>query len=374
MDDWVSNRLMTKQQAEKIANYEGPKKKDSWITYGFFTLGIVVSSVGTISLIAANWQNIPDFVKLLTDFLLLFLIALGTYIAWKKKNPLFFESLLLLYLLFCLASIGLIAQIYHTGGEPYQALLLWSLMTFGVALASDKFIAPCLWVIGFFTGVSGFFSSFFMLEPFFGAEVVVHMTIPLLGVGLIGACESFSQPKKIQVKVLKYLVLIYALKALLLIEMSARWALEKKELVSLDILSFTPTYVLVIVSVVIIERVLNYKRAQKTLLFLALVFYLLPFHLYFFQIIEPKTAYAACTVLVLTCMALFFAGLGLQRLFQTFLALVGLRFLAVYFEIFGNLAVTGLGLIICGILILSLVTIWHKGRKRITTLAERFFS
>ncbi len=79
-------------------------------------------------------------------------LAVVTYQAHKKGRPIVFEVFLISLMIICLASIGLISQIYHTGGKFYEALLFWSLITAGIAAASKKFFAPFLWATLFFTG------------------------------------------------------------------------------------------------------------------------------------------------------------------------------------------------------------------------------
>jgi len=64
---------------------------------------------------------------------------------------------------------------------------------------------------------------------------------------------------------------------------------------------------------------------------------------------------------------LFFAALawasaeaGEERVFRGFTALIGLRILAVYVEVFGSLLTTGLGLVAGGLLTLALVWLWRR--------------
>ena len=87
---------------------------------GAFTIG-----VGLISVVAANWGDIPRLVKLLA---MLGLFGANAYgLVWARSQPYRWvtDALALGYFVLTLASIALVGQTYQLGGEPYQALLLW---------------------------------------------------------------------------------------------------------------------------------------------------------------------------------------------------------------------------------------------------------
>jgi uncharacterized membrane protein len=153
LKEWVSLGFINPDQAKRIRDYESARPESSWILSGLLILGAVIVGIGVISLIAANWNEIPDALKLGADFALLAVLALATLQSWETKKAIQFEVLLLSFLILCLASIGLISQIYHTGGKLYQALMLWSLITFAAALAARQMFVPFMWVGAFLTGI-----------------------------------------------------------------------------------------------------------------------------------------------------------------------------------------------------------------------------
>ena len=77
---------------------------------------------------------------------------------------------------------------------------------------------------------------------------------------------------------------------------------------------------------------------------------------------------AAGTIFILGLFAIFLASEKRRALFQWLLFLVGARFLILYFQVIGNLAMTGIGLIISGLVVIGITVIWNKHRK---TLAEK---
>lgn len=170
IEEWVRADLLNREAADSILAYEDRQPASSWILSGFLVLGAVTVGIGIISLIAANWEAIPDSVKLATDLILLSALAYAIFKTHVENKPLYFEMYLVAFQITCLASIGLISQIYNTGGKAWQALLLWSMITAGVAIASKKAFVPFIWATGFFAGVINGTFEIEMLKSFYNGQ------------------------------------------------------------------------------------------------------------------------------------------------------------------------------------------------------------
>jgi hypothetical protein len=59
-----------------------------------------------------------------------------------------------------------------------------------------------------------------------------------------------------------------------------------------------------------------------------------------------------------------------NRLFDLATVVIALRFIVIYFEVFGSLTTTGIGLIVSGLVIIGIGVAWNRGRKRIKGLVE----
>jgi hypothetical protein len=70
-------------------------------------------------------------------------------------------------------------------------------------------------------------------------------------------------------------------------------------------------------------------------------------------------------IATLLLLSFLFAVLSYQRLFNLCVNLIGLRFLIIYFQVFGSLATTGIGLIVSGLIIIGAVVVWYKSRKKV---------
>jgi hypothetical protein len=60
------------------------------------------------------------------------------------------------------------------------------------------------------------------------------------------------------------------------------------------------------------------------------------------------------------------ARLRRRRLFKALTIAIALRFIFAYFEAFGSLALTGLGLVVSGGLILAVALAWDRARRKVT--------
>jgi len=121
---WQEAGIIDATTAERIIAHERRASRPVLLLaiagLGAFTIG-----VGLISVIAANWGDIPRFVKLLAMLGLFGANACGLVWARGRPSRWITDALALGYFALTLASIALVGQTYQLGGEPYQALLLW---------------------------------------------------------------------------------------------------------------------------------------------------------------------------------------------------------------------------------------------------------
>ncbi len=369
---WVELGFIDQSQANKIKQYEDTEPQGSWILFGLLVLGVAIVGIGVISLIAANWYDIPDMVKLGVDFAMLILLAALIMRAQANDHVLQFEILLLSFMILCLASIGLISQIYNTGGELYQALMLWSLITLPVAYVARHYVnhivIPFIWLGGFFAAFMWTAYYSLSLIPFFQENIyAILMVIPLFCafLSLFGEKINFSKHYVRAAQDWFFLTGLIALVAVELRDISYHHT---------EVLNLTPYmagYLFALLTAFVIAVSTYYNTAQKIVLALALGAFLLPFH-FSNMMVHSDFAYAATTILALTLMAVFVASVHRRGLFQWLLFFVGVRFLVLYFQALGGLAMTGLGLIVSGIFIISMAVLWSKYRRAIGSWAERW--
>jgi len=369
LNDWVSNNLISREQAEGIRQHEANAPGSSWVLYSFLILGATIIGIGFISLIAANWDDIPDAVKLGVDFLLLIGLAVGIHHTWEKKKSIQFEVLLVCFLILCLASIGLISQIYHTGGKLYQALMLWSLITVGVPIISQRSFGPFLWVSGFLTALICTAFTNPTLEPLFEDNFsAVYMAVPLLSAVLAMLSKKYLGEVGLT-RSLNLWTLFGFIMALFVVDFGVDEYSRHLNYGESGFLAYLPSYILAAFAILGVAAHSIYTRPQKTLLMVFLAIYFLPFH-FIFVTKDADVLYAFFTIIALGLLAIFLASRQQRKFFQVLLGVVGIRFLILYFQAFGGLAMTGFGLILSGGLIIGMVVYWNKYRVQMATWSE----
>ncbi len=365
ISEWVSKGIINNTQAEAITTYENSKESKSWAIYGVLGLGAIVIAIGIISVIAANWELFPGYVKIINNFLLLIATAGATYYAFIKNKEVVFEALLLFFILLCLASIGLISQVYHTGGHLYQALLIWSVITFSVMMSTRHFLVAFIWVIGFFAGL-----SFLATEATFMDSVFLKSTRPIvLCFPYISAILALIFMKFPKYSAQKNAFWVYGLVSLVLGLFSFEVAYSGNLRSYGALTPIVPGAVLGGVAIVAAYFSQFFKRNRLVLISVIAVLYFIAFVSAFYFKVDKVIA-AVLTILTLLALSLFLASYGYRKTFQFILSLVGIRFLVLYFQAFGGLAATGIGLIGSGLLIIFMVYLWVKYKERLTHLAE----
>jgi uncharacterized membrane protein len=124
---WLAAGIIDATTAERIITHERRASRPVLLlTIG--GLGAFAIGVGLLSVIAANWGDIPRLVKLLAMLGLFGANAYGLVWARGRQQRWITDALALGYFALTLASIALVGQTYQLEGEPYQALLLWLLV------------------------------------------------------------------------------------------------------------------------------------------------------------------------------------------------------------------------------------------------------
>ena len=375
--EWQGQGLVTPEQAAQIEAYEtapgGRRSFAEWALIGLLILGACAIGLGIISLVAANWHRTPDWLKLTTGFGFLIGIAAGACVAVQRGRTLWFEPLVALFMLQCMAVIGLISQIYHVEGEFYEAMMLWSLITAALMVISRNVAVISLWSIGFVIGLSCTWGESDVIRTFVGGDkdaayAGFFAAGPLLGILLAGCGHYLGGASSGHARVFRVLAMLAVIPAWFCFEIISR----SSHLANLSLNYLLPAYVLAIpVAIGISQGAL--RPIQKCILWAILISCLIAY-----SVADKITedAYiellpAVFAIWILALSAIFVAGLRWRRWFGFFLALIGLRFLMLYFDAFGGLVTTGLGLIITGILIVVAGVLLSRNHARIAQWAER---
>ncbi|MBF0143155.1 MAG: DUF2157 domain-containing protein [Magnetococcales bacterium] len=364
LEEWVGASLIGEDQARRILAFEASRPGGNRLLYSFVALGASIVALGVISLIATNWHLIPDSVKLGCDFLLLSLFAGAIWQRRGDSSPLAREFLLILFAFGVLASIGLIAQIYHAGGRWDQALLFWAGIILPAVTFSRKRFLPFVWTLAVLAAGSNTLIMVPALDFLFAIDErwlwmlyilpLISATVALLLRRLRGS-ELFVEAFRGWAWSLAMGMVIVA-DGLRMLDSSGREVIRHDHPV--------PFFIFGALFLVGILLRTDLEASLRYLLAILVSLYLLHIPLAFLGGIH----HWASALFVLAIFALAALSLvwhhrpGLANLLVT---LLGVRFLLLFLTAFGGLMETGLGLVLCGSLILASLWGWLRIRRRL---------
>ncbi len=130
--DWQKAGLITPEVAARIAEYEDEQARPLvlWAVVG---LGCLALALGIVTIVKANWDVIPDAVKLASHYLFTGAAAFAAWLGLKRKKIWQTEGALFLLGALTLAGLALHAQVYQLTG-PVWALIMWWLLLAGPVL------------------------------------------------------------------------------------------------------------------------------------------------------------------------------------------------------------------------------------------------
>lgn len=378
LNNWQSAGLITPAQVSAIVEFENKPSDNSWWLITTMVCGAMIVGIGIISLVAANWDEISAGTKIFLDFAILILIAIGIYFIAPKiaaENSWKFEVLIMLFIILVLASIGLISQIFHTGGLWFHALFFWSVLTFPIILFSQNNKVLGLWVFAFVVAFTltivhlektiiatdnfrafDIFSGNFIFELLLFSPIFISATFELSTriKGLNGLCPhlGFWQLLTIPIALAIHEQEIYQLYS----------RIDEK-------IIFYSTFVFFAFAIILIISNKKYALINKISLILMLVLIMPVFYgdggekivEGSYIIVMLKELFI--TVFGLSLFAIHNAYMDNRRAFNFLTLLIVLRFIIFYFDAFGGLALTGFGLILSGLIIIAASYFWNIGRK-----------
>ena len=367
LDEWLNAKLISQQQVMAIGDYENAKPSRHWVLYGVLCVGVSVLAIGIISLIAANWSDISKTSKLLADLFVLILLALAIFKAYEENKSLIFEVGIVLYSALILASIGLISQVYQTGGDLYQALLLWLVLLTPLVFSTQRAPLPHVWVMVLMGAVVTILEA--KSRSWFGSNdgdvMLVTIYAAPLFLAFLGKISSACITKHAFASVFRFWSFVLGCVAVIVMDFNIwnRNHLDYSDLILLLIGGLC----LLFMATVYQDKVQS-KLNKKLLFSLTSVYFLgvLTSSIDF----ENSLIAAAFSIMLCSISAIYFVLQGARRIFNFFAIMITLRFLIVYFDAMGGLAYTGFGLIISGGIIMAIGLAWYKNNARLQSLIE----
>lgn len=356
---WEQAELIDAQTRGRIEAHEGAHRSPIML-YAMLGLGGFTVGLGIISVVAANWEEIPDRMKLVVDLVLAAILAAATYQSSGRGKTLATDALVVVYYIFTLASISLVGQVYQLTAPTYQALLLWSAVTAPLVWLGHSRWLGVLWCAGL-TWTYGL-SMEALLDDVHGV-VESNLAVVLVGGFLLAAFAAnrgWVLPRKPQLSMgiqggLQLLLLLAAFVS------TAPWyeRIDADELLSWGLLA-------VGLMGVGAHRMLDWMlpdcppRARHGIAgFVAISWVSLAASM----TLEHASIEALGGIfqLALLCALAWTAvQLGRVRMFNALTGLIAVRILIIYFEVFGSMLDTGIGMITGGMLTLLMAWLWRR--------------
>lgn len=124
LDEWVRAGLIDSAAADRIRAHEAGSQRPTLI-WAIAGLGLLALVLGIMLVVSANWDRIPDWLKLGGHLLVLAGAAAGIWYARETGKRWVAEGMLFLFAGLVIAGIALHAQVFQLTGPVWQALLLW---------------------------------------------------------------------------------------------------------------------------------------------------------------------------------------------------------------------------------------------------------
>ena len=369
---WQEAGLISADQAAAIAGFEGSRKS------GRFMKGLVGAALfailcGVLSIIAANWMDIPAGVKIGAHGVINAAVAI---FLWRTGDALRREGLTLLLFGLTLTLIILIAQVFQLGGGWANALTLWLVITapLMVFFAQTR-ITAMPWMIAFLATVGFALEEYIPHRAGFYDSLIIAAIVLFLPLGLVadGNIGFFRRLKPVWAGVWRetgfVLLLAGATAASLcwyeaLMPAFMRLSAEAKLPAFAFQASLAGLFAVALLAQAFYARLKNFYRDDadhKAGAFVALAATV-------FMSVPPVLGYEAGSVAASLHFILFWLltgwiaqGRGWQRVVTLSILLITIRIFIIYCELFGDLLTTGFGLISGGVVMLALI--W--GARRI---------
>jgi uncharacterized membrane protein len=360
LERWLSADLIDADQAGRIAVFEKERGRPLFL-YAIAGLGGLAIAIGVVSIVASNWDAIPGRVKIGVDLALV--IALGLAVVWLEEHgPAWAREVAIVVLYgLVMASIALVGQVYQLGGKAREAMAVWSVLTAVLMTRARSGFAAFVWL-------AGLQITYATWLVWLGGKSDDQMALAL-GAAYLAPIVAIAIGRSAWVRSIR--------PALARVFEAVGWA-EIVLCASFGTFAFyedtADEYwrwlgVGFVISAVLTGWVWTripdrrWGRPARWLLVTCLLLAYVPL------VISPGDLdlVAALTFIGLWVLVAYTTHqAGLLSVLNLATAVVGIRILIVYFEVFGSLLGTGVGLVTGGMLTLGMVWLWVRKRREFT--------
>ncbi|HEU4839517.1 MAG TPA: DUF2157 domain-containing protein [Micavibrio sp.] len=371
LKEWIAAGLISAAQVESIHAYEEDRKGGRF-GRGLVGLSVFAILVGVLSIVAANWNEIPGGVKISVHALLNAAVGFFAVRACGKGKAVWSEGGAVAFLGLSFTLIILIGQVFQLTGSVADALMFWIVITLPFfLLITRSYMTAVPWMLAFLATICVVLSDKIELLPDsyrspFAAGLGAFLPLALMA---DGAVEFFRRHRSVLAEVSLKAGLV--LSALLASASMAMWPANQFGYLREKLLSVPGGLSILAVGVAAISahavlhgfyRAKPEMRHAARFAFLGLFAFVAPL-----MIPLGHGHIAPALVFIAYWAALGWLAQSMQhmRIVSVAIAVIAFRIFMIYVEVFGSLMDTGLGLICGGGVMLALIYAARRVNKRL---------
>jgi len=372
---WQSAGLIDAAATQRIADWERAQARPVWL-WALAGLGAFAVGMGLLAVVAANWEVIPGWLKITVDLAANVAAAAALFVAWQRGWEKTREILAIVLSGLVLSGIALISQVYQLDGPAWQALLLWmGICTPFLALVTRSRVLGVAWAtaatITYLTAIEALDRVLGRLLH--GDAVIMMVWVPGLLLMVVGIARGWQATTRGQANA----IVACAVLALL-------FAASVPQFIVFRPREEAGTMVAIIASLLVAALLLRQARrddlsatALMVIVLAGLAAWLATMMIWNLAGANGVTFWTrrstdglpylgAALVFIAFWAVVSWLALraGRRTLFVLAFAVITIRVFVIYWEAFGGLLNTGLGLIGGGLLCLAFAALgWHIARR-----------
>jgi len=375
--EWIQRGIISEEIAEKILAFEASRESKAWIGFGIAGVGITALITGFISIVAANWESLSDGTKIVGYFVAQSL--LGALLVWGMKKRFFWREVFInLFGLFFWAGIALVGQVYNIDEPAWRSLSFWLVLALPAALIANSRLLPSLWCA---TALADVFSWAFEGASS-GEDIMRRSSIAASLPMLMTALFFWSKGRNLLQEEFRAALLRFGLLAILAVSTPMAdmlWSsggghyIYKTGITRHLSIPWAAAALAAIAALAARESVKQLKIATATLIVAAMAYLTLPLMIPALDhLLETQRMFlGALGFIVVWSIAAASAALAdRKRLYDVATFVIACRFIVAYFQVFGSLTTTGVGLVISGAVILAIGAFWDRLRRKVIQRAR----
>ena len=364
---WLKNHLITPEQADILLNPKSTVKNPSFFGKLSFVTAVCWLAIGCIllgilALIAANYEAIPPQVRFGSTLLGLFGVSMGCFYAYIRHKSFLLECLIVAGIGLIGANIATVSQLFHLSGKMENALFVWALLSLSFIVFSQKSFWAYLWYpTVFLMGILSDYCHILQNIWYHCIAFEISGVLGLLTIYLLARRYTQTAPLYRAFRfwaVLSGIILLAAFDARFTFMYQTDYSIfsdvnRLPAILSLITFAIYPIYV--------------YRKNRPAVIGLMGMLFIGGISCF----VQFPIMGICMTLFLLAMLAVYCAIINNLHAFNTVIGVIFVRLVLAYFHLFASLAVTGVGLILLGIMILVGIKLFVRYRSDLIDYMKR---